>query len=58
MRSNAAPLFVRVAKVFGELPRSPRRMGHKDVNTRRPSTKNVLFFLDLEPRFYWVLEGA
>jgi hypothetical protein len=26
MRSNAAPLFVRVGKVFGVLPRSSRRM--------------------------------
>jgi hypothetical protein len=58
IRSNAIPLFVRMAKVFGGLPRSSWRMDHKDVDTRRPLTKTVISSVKLESRFYAVLTKA
>src|SRR5260370_35906774 len=39
-------------------PRSSGRTGHKDVDTRRPLTKNVISSVDLESRFYAVLESC
>jgi hypothetical protein len=38
--------------------RSWQRKDHKAVDTRRPLTKNVLFSLYLESRFYAVLSKA
>jgi len=59
MRSNAAPLFERVAKVFGGLPILPDKTGeYIAIDRRRLRTENGLSFVDLEPRFYAVLKGC
>jgi hypothetical protein len=59
MRSNAAPPFERVAKVFGGLPILPDKTAeYKATCSRRRLTENGLSSVDLESRFYAVLSKA
>ena len=59
MRSNAAPAVRAGGKSLRRVcPVLPEERIHKDVDTRRPLTKNVISSVDLESRFYAVLSKA
>ncbi len=59
MRSNAAPLFARVAKSSEGWPILPDKTAeYKAIDRRRLLTENRLPSVDLESRFYAVLKGC
>jgi hypothetical protein len=59
MRSDAVPLFVRVAKISEGCPVLPEENDAiKAIYSRRRLTENRLYSLDLESRFYAVLSKA
>jgi hypothetical protein len=59
MRSNAAPLFARVAKSSEGLPILPDKTAeYKATYRRRLLTENGLPSVNLESRFYAVLKGC